>query len=83
MRAVLINTGFLSANLIFYVSVTKLQQYEEDFKHEREDRIRAIEERLRIENEYKAYKEENRKVRCMGEHNSGLVCYIEYDISIH
>ena len=74
----------MSANLIFYSSITKVQQYEEDCKHEREDRTGAVEERLRIENEFRAYKEDSpvpstgkaheAQFLCMGEHNSGLVC---------
>ena len=35
----------------------KLSQYKEDFGREREDRIRAAEARIKIEEQFKAYKE--------------------------
>ena len=46
-------------NYLDNLIIKKLSQYEEDFKHEREDRIRATEARDRIEKEFKDYKEAN------------------------
>lgn len=37
----------------------QLENYEDDFKHEREDRTRAVQERLKIEDEFDAYKNAN------------------------
>ena len=47
---------------IVFWSALKVSQYEEDFKHEREDRIRAVKEKISIEEELKAYKKAGNEV---------------------
>lgn len=37
----------------------QLENYEDDFKRERMDRTRAVEERFKIEEEFNAYKSAN------------------------
>lgn len=40
----------------FDLICVKLSQYEDDFEHEREDRIRVVQELMNIKEELKSYK---------------------------